>query len=175
MQKLQDFLKNYHRTRAVIFAAACFGVAAIFFFAGYYLSHSTMRPMNPAGLLPADTTYVFAVEEAAPFRGDYFKLSGWALRQGEDVSAPDTHFLLLSEADGQCYRLPTAAVTRADVDLTVDPEGQYDYELCGIESVIKRSLLQGDYRVMIACLGNGANALIDTGVTVNAEGVVADE
>lgn len=175
MQRIANFLKGYHRTRSMVLTVLIAAAATVVLFLVFYRSHSTLRPMDPAGLSAADESYLFAIEEAAPYEEDYWKLSGWALRKGEDILVADAHFILRAETTGVCYRLPTAIVERADVDAVVDEEGRFDYELCGIESVVRRSQLSDRYRILIAYRTNGDDVLLDTGVDCTQEGVVLHE
>lgn len=171
MKKLRDFLETYQRTRALIFVGILGIVLTFLYVLSIYSSHSTMRKISSAGLVSsADPSYLFAVEDALPYQERYVKLSGWAFLPGEDLLVVNNRFILREEATGQYYRLPTDAVTRTDVDAMFDEDELYDYDLCGIESILPRSALTGRYHVYILYQSNGRDALLDTGTTLEPEG-----
>ncbi len=167
MNKWRTYFQNYHREHVVVALPLLAVLLFLVFFGKYYWNHSGLRPVDVSGTSAPSEEYVFGVDECSIYEEDYVKITGWAVKQGENIEINEAYLVLQDTETGVFYQAATSVIERSDVNDMLEDE--YDYLNSGLYAVVRISEMPENVHIYILYKNNGDNTLLDTGVEYTLE------
>ena len=161
----------YRRMPLILTAVILFILFAGAFFLMLYRDHVKIRPVDTSNMEFVTGGVSFSIDNAMTVFDDYVRFTGWAAQDGVPIKTNDIHLVAYDPATGVFYQLPTEVVTRDDVGEFLSPDDPDAFSDCGFMSVVRKKDLNRPFDLYILNRNNGANLLVNTGVTYRPEDI----
>ena len=161
----------YRRAPLILIAIVFFALFTGGFFFVLYRDHAKIRPVDTSNMEFVAGGVSFSIDNAMIVFDDYIRFTGWAVQDGVPIKTNDIHLVAFDPETAVFYLLPTEVVTREDVGAFLSPDDPDAFSDCGFMSVVRKKDLDRPVDLYILNRNNGANLLVNTGVTYRPEDV----
>lgn len=161
----------YRRAPLILITIVLFALFTGGFFGVLYRDHTKIRPIDTSDMEFASGGVSFSIDNAMIIFDDYIRFTGWAAQDGVPIKTNDIHLVAYDPETAMFYQLPTEVVTREDVSAFLSPDDPEAFLDCGFMSVVRKKDLDRPLDLYILNRNNGANLLVNTGVTYRPEDV----
>ncbi len=171
MKKESSEKTAYRRAPLILTAIVLFAIFTGAFFFMLYRDHAKIRPIDTSNMEFVTGGVSFSIDNAMVVFDDYIRFTGWAAEDGVPIKTNDIHLVAFDPETGVFYQLPTEVVTREDVGAFLSPDDPDAFSDCGFMSVVRKKDMDHPYDLYILNRNNGANLLVNTGVTYRPEDI----